>query len=236
MDRRVAVITGGTRGLGKELVRAFHRKGYRIAANYLSSHDEARTLAEEVGDDILIMQADVSSASDLKKMAEEVSHRFGRVDVLVNNAGVTKDSLLARQQEKDWDRLMAVNLTGTFHAVRAFLPLMGKEGHIINISSYSGLKGKEGQAAYSASKAALIGFTKTAAIELAEQGIRINAVLPGYMATEMGAMAAAALERAKGDSLLHSLSDPQEAAEFIAHIAGTRNITGQVFAIESRII
>lgn len=113
---------------------------------------------------------------------------------------------------------------------------MTEGGHIINISSYSGLKGKEGQAAYSASKAALLGLTKTAALELAVNNIRVNAVLPGYMPTGMGLGAGAALDRAKNDSLLKVLSDPKEVAKFIIHLAGMENITGQIFCLDSRII
>jgi 3-oxoacyl-[acyl-carrier protein] reductase len=113
---------------------------------------------------------------------------------------------------------------------------MKKGGHIINISSYSGLKGKKGQTAYSASKAALLGLTKTAAIELAKHRIRVNAILPGYMPTKMGIKAGEALTRAKETSLLNTLSDPKEAARFIVYLAGTENITGQIFCLESRII
>lgn len=236
MERRIAVITGGTRGLGLELARAFHRNGYRIATSYVNSSKDAERLVEEVGDDLLAIRADVSSAEDMKRMADEVSRRFGPVDVLVNNAGITKDSLLIRQSEDDWDRIIGVNLTGAFIAMRAFVPLMREGGQIVSVSSYSGQKGKEGQAAYSASKAGLLGLTRTAAVELAGQGIRVNAILPGYMATEMGMQAGSAMDKAREDSLLHTLSDPQEVAEFILYLSGTKNITGQVFSLDSRII
>ncbi len=131
---------------------------------------------------------------------------------------------------------MAVNIKGAFNLIKSFVPIMNNGGHIINISSYSGLKGKAGQAAYSASKAALLGLTKTAALELGSHGIKVNAVLPGYMATSMGRAAAGALKVAAFDSLLNTLSDPREVARFIAYLTTTDSITGQTFIFDSRIV
>lgn len=169
-------------------------------------------------------------------MAGAVRRQWGGVDVLVNNAGITRDALLIKQKETDWDDIMKTNLGGAFHMIRAFVPLMHRGGHVVNISSYSGLKGKEGQGAYSASKAALLGLTKAAAHELAALDIRVNAVLPGYLPTSMGEKAAAAMERAKEASLLNTLSNPEEVARFIVYLSGTTHITGQVFSLDSRII
>ena len=236
MTNKVTVITGAAGGLGKEIALAFYKNGYGAVINYLESEKSAQELAEMIGDMAISAKADVSRFEDVSKMAEYVCKKWGRVDVLVNNAGVIKDALLIRQSEKDWDRIMDVNLKGTFNCIKAFAPLMKEGGHIINISSYSGLKGKEGQAAYSASKAALLGLTKTAAIELAEFKIKVNAILPGYMPTKMGVNAEEAMKKAKEVSLLGTLSDPKEAARFIVYLAGTENITGQVFCLESRII
>lgn len=236
MTNRVAVVTGGAAGWGREIVRAFFESSYRVVINYHSSGASIPGLIEAMGDRALPLKADVRSSSEAASMAQEVLRRWGRVDVLVNNAGVSRDSLLPRQREEDWDDVLKVNCKGAFNMIKAFVPLMKEGGHIVNISSYSGLKGKEGQAAYSASKAALLGLTKTAALELAERGIRVNAVLPGYMPTAMGSGAMEAMERAREDSLLHSLSDPGEAARFIVHIAGMRTLTGQVFCIDTRIL
>lgn len=233
---KAAVITGGTRGLGIKIAVGFRRSGYKTAVNYLNSHNEAAALSDRFGDAIITHRADVGVASDMAAFAAEVSDKLGRIDVLVNNAGITKDALLIKQGEKDWDRIMDVNLKGIFNAIKAFAPLMKEGGHIINISSYSGLKGKGGQSAYSASKAAIIGLTKTAAIELAEHNIRVNAVLPGYMPTAMGIESETAMNMARQESLLHSLSDPAEVANFILYLTGTANITGQVFCLDSRII
>lgn len=236
ITNKASVITGATGGLGKEIVRVFLKDGFRVAANYIESSKIAEELAEAAGDRVMPIRSDVSRFEDVFKMAEIVHEKWGRVDVLINNAGITKDLLLIKQSEKDWDRIMDVNLKGVFNCIKAFAPLMKDGGHIINISSYSGLKGKEGQAAYSASKAALLGLTKTAAVELAEYKIRVNAILPGYMPTKMGVHAGDAMKKAKEASLLNTLSDPKEVARFIVYLAGTENITGQVFCLESRIV
>lgn len=236
MTNKVAVITGASGGLGKEIALSFSENGYRIVINYLESKKSAQEFAEMMGDMAISVKADVSRFEDVSKMAEFIHEKWGGVNVLVNNAGITKDALLIRQSEDDWDRIMDVNLKGAFNCIKAFAPLIKHGGHIINISSYSGLKGKEGQTAYSASKAALLGLTKTAAAELAEYKIRVNAILPGYMPTKMGVSANEALKKAKETSLLNTLSDPEEVAGFIIYLAGTENITGQIFYFESRII
>jgi 3-oxoacyl-[acyl-carrier protein] reductase len=236
MTNKVAVITGAARGLGKETALAFYEKGYRVVVNYHSSEKEAEELAGIMGDKAFIAKADVSSFKDAHDMARQVLKKWGRADALINNAGMTRDSLLIKQREEEWDRIMAVNLKGAFNCIKAFAPLMKNGGHIINISSYSGLKGKEGQAAYSASKAALIGLTKSAAVELAEYKIKVNALLPGYMKTEMGMGAKEAMKRAEEESLLQTLASPKEAARFMLFLAGSENITGQVFCLDSRIV
>ena len=232
MTNKVAVITGGTRGLGREIAATFHENAYQVAVSYVRS----QKLAVALGDRMIAVRADVCNAEDVSGMCELVYEKWGRVDVLVNNAGVSGDALLIRQAEADWDEIITTNLKGAFNAIRSFAPLMTEGGHIINISSYSGLKGQAGQAAYSASKAGLLGLTKTAALELAGSNIRVNAVLPGYMPTDMGLSAGEALRRAREESLLNKLSDPREVAGFILYLAGTENITGQIFCLDSRIV
>lgn len=240
MANRNVVITGGSGGLGMEMAYAFSEHGYNVVINYLQSSRTAlkvtNAIAKTTGNKAVAVRADVSNFYDVSEMAEFVKKEFGRVDVFVNNAGITKDALLIRQTEEEWDRIIGVNLKGVFNTIKFFVPIMTSGGHIINISSYSGLKGKEGQAAYSASKAALIGLTKTAALELAEYKIKVNTILPGYMPTKMGIAAKTALQKAKNDSILNTLSDPKEIARFIVYLADTENITGQVFCLESRII
>lgn len=232
------MVTGAARGLGREIALTLAGSDYNVAINYLASGSEAKEMAEEMGERAFIVKADVGDIKQVKGMAAAIYKKWGRVDVLINNAGIARDKLLLKTSEEDWDEVLRVNLKGCFNTIRAFSHIMIKSrgGHIINISSYSGLKGKEGQAAYSASKAAILGLTYTAAKELAEYNIRVNALLPGYMRTGMGIAAAKAMEKARAESISGSLSKPEEAAEFVAYILRTDNITGQVFSLDSRII
>lgn len=232
----VAVVTGGTGGLGREIVMAFCENAYSVVINYLESKKTAEQFLGVLPDMVMPIKTNVSKYKDVERMADQVYRRWGKVDVLINNAGITKDSLIIRQSEDEWCSIINTNLKGVFNTIRAFAPLMTCGGHIVNISSYSGLKGKTGQSAYSASKAALLGLTKTTAIELAKHGIRVNAVLPGYMPTKMGIGADEALKKAKDESLLGTLSDTKEVARFIMYLVSTKNITGQIFCLESRIV
>ncbi len=233
---KAAVITGGARGLGREIASALHYGGYRVAINYLNSDGPAQELGARFGDSALFFKTNVGNCCEVLEMASSVRQQWGVVDLLVNNAGITADALCIRQTEAEWDAVMRTNLKGAFNMIRAFAPLMQRGGHIVNISSYSGLKGKAGQSAYSGSKAALLGLTKTAAVELAQYNIRVNAVLPGYMPTGMGTQAAKSLTQAREESLLHALSDPAEVARFISFLIDTETITGQIFCLDSRII
>lgn len=234
----VALITGASRGLGRQLSLTLSAQRYSVAANYVSSDREADNLIKTIGNNSLALKADVGDSKQVRTMADKVRKEFGRLDVIINNAGITKDNLLLKQTELEWDVIINTNLKGCFNVIRAFAPLMAQSGggHIINISSYSGMKGKAGQAAYSASKAALIGLTVSAAQELSGYNIRANAVLPGYMMTEMGIKGQKAADNAKQESALKRLSEPKEAADFILYLVKTENITGQVFCLDSRII
>jgi 3-oxoacyl-[acyl-carrier protein] reductase len=171
-------------------------------------------------------------------MMSRIDISFGRLDVVINNAGIARDNLLIKQTEKEWDAIINTNLTGCFHVMRASVPLLISSGggHILNISSYSGMKGRAGQVAYSASKAALFGLSLAAARELAEFNIRVNAVLPGYMMTEMGSKAFMASEKAKDESILHSLSNPSKVSQSIFSLAEMSYITGQVLNLDSRVV
>lgn len=237
-SKKVVLITGGASGLGRHISQAFLEQGYRIAVNYLNSGEEAQEIIAQAGERAISIKADVGDSSQVNKMIERIEQRFGRLDVLVNNAGITKDSLLIKQTEEQWDKVIRTNLTGCFNLLRAAAPLMIKSGggHIINISSYSGVKGKAGQAAYSASKAGLVGLTISAAHELGPHNIRVNAVVPGYMLTGMGAKAMTAIKQAEEQSVQKALSDPADVAHCIAVIAGMGYITGQVLSLDNRII
>lgn len=236
MSEQVAIVTGGAVGLGKEIVIALSLIGCRICVNYHSSRESAVQLISEFGDKGLAVRADVGKRDEVSSMVDRVFDRWGRLDIVVNNAGVAKDALLVKQSEDDWDEVMAVHVKGALNLVQTCVPRMHYGGHIINISSYSGLKGRKGQAAYSAAKAALLGLTKSAALELAMHDIKVNAVMPGYMLTGMGSAAAGSRELARKESLLHILSDPLEVARFIAYLVTTKSITGQTFVLDSRFI
>jgi 3-oxoacyl-[acyl-carrier protein] reductase len=235
---QVALITGASRGLGKQIALALSGDGYSVSANFLSSSNEAADLIKTTGRDSVALRADVGDCRQVRAMAEEIKREFGRLDVIVNNAGIANDHLLLKQTEPEWDSTIRTNLTGCFNVIRTLSPLMIESGggHIINISSYSGLKGQAGQAAYSASKAALLGLTISAALELSEYNIRVNAVLPGYMMTDMGTAAQKASEKVKEMSILKKLSQPQDVADFILHLVKTKSISGQIFNLDSRII
>ncbi len=233
---KTALVTGGAGGLGKVVVSSLCRNGFRVILNYLSSDSTVEKLTAILTGQVIPAKADVSSYKEVLKMAEIVAKNIDRIDVIINNAGITTDALLIKQTDEEWDSLLNTNLKGAFNTIRAFAPLMRDGGHIINISSYSGIKGREGQSAYSASKSALNGLTKTAAAELAKYNIRVNAVVPGFMPTTLGIQTKGAIETARKESLLNRLSDPKEVADFILYLIQTKNITGQIFCIESRIL
>jgi 3-oxoacyl-[acyl-carrier protein] reductase len=233
---RVALITGASRGLGQRIAVTLARSGYCIAVNYLHSEREADETARRAGGSALPVKADVGDPKETGKMMLLLEERFGRLDVVINNAGIMRDNLLVRQSEGEWDAVLRTNLKGCFNVIRTAAPLMIRSGggHIINISSYSGVRGKAGQAAYSASKAALIGLTYTAARELSAYNIKVNALLPGYMPAGMGMEASAAMEQAKETSIMKTLASPEEAAEFVVTLLNTGHITGQIFSLDSR--
>jgi 3-oxoacyl-[acyl-carrier protein] reductase len=234
---KAALVTGGSRGLGREIALALGRGGYSVCVNYLSDKSGAEETAGAAGGGSFAIRADVSDSIQVEGVLKSITERYGGLDLLVNNAGITSDALLVKQKVQDWERVVDTNLKGCFNTIRLLAPLMaGKgDGHIINVSSRSGLRGRAGQAAYSASKAALLGLTYSAARELGRDNVRVNAVLPGYMPTDIGARAQGAMQRAGEESLLGVLSSPAEVASFVLWLASTNNVTGQVFCLDSRI-
>jgi 3-oxoacyl-[acyl-carrier protein] reductase len=234
---RVAVVTGAARGLGREVAIILGRTGYNVAINYHRSPDEAAKVVAGMGVGSMAVKADVSSFREMEEMAGRVCEKWGTIDVLINNAGIARDRLMIKHGEDDWDEVLRVNLKGCFNAVKAVLPSMiqAGRGHIVNVSSRSGLRGKAGQAAYSASKASVIGLTYSLAKELGAYNIKVNCVLPGYMRTGMGMCAEEAMKRAREESVIGCLSDPGEVAGFIAYLVTTETVTGQVFSLDSRL-
>ncbi len=187
---KVALITGATRGIGKQVAITLSENGYNIALNYRTENDDLEKLKKEIQKnnvEVLAVQGDVSNFQDCEKIVKHIIEKFGRIDVLVNNAGITKDMLLARMKEEDFKNVIDVNLVGTFNVTKNVISYMMKarSGRIINLSSVVGISGNAGQSNYSASKAGIIGFTKSLAKEVASRNILVNAIAPGFIQTNM---------------------------------------------------
>lgn len=241
-DRRVIIVTGASRGLGRALALQFGRTGDRVVVNYRERDEEARSVAQEIdesGGEAMAFRADVRLGDRVEAMIKSTVDRWGAIDVLVNNAGIARDGLAVRLSEDDWDVVMDSNLKGPFLCIRAVSKVMmnQRSGHIISISSISGVQGRAGQANYAASKSGLIGLTKAAAKELGRFNIRVNAVLPGFVPTDMGK--ALSDERAAvivNACALGRTSESSEISAFIHHLSLMQNVSGQVFNLDSRIL
>ena len=241
--RRVALVTGSSRGIGAAIARAFAAEGCNVAINHASasSAEAAQALAEEVareyGVQAWVMPADVSDFEEAAQLISRVKEECGRLDVCVNNAGITRDGLLARMKEADFDRVIEVNLKGAFNCMRHAAPVMMKQrfGSIVNVSSVVGLQGNAGQVNYAASKAGIVGMTKIAAKELAGRNIRVNAVAPGFIQTDMtAALSERVVEGARGRIALGTFGQPEDVAAAVAFLAGpqAKYITGQVLSVD----
>lgn len=185
-----ALVTGASRGIGRSIALQLAEEGYNVAVNYAGSKEKAEAVVEEIkakGVDSFAIQANVADADEVKAMIKEVVSQFGSLDVLVNNAGITRDNLLMRMKEQEWDDVIDTNLKGVFNCIQKATPQMLRQrsGAIINLSSVVGAVGNLGQANYVATKAGVIGLTKSAARELASRGITVNAVAPGFIVSDM---------------------------------------------------
>ncbi|MCI6741016.1 MAG: 3-oxoacyl-[acyl-carrier-protein] reductase [Bacteroidales bacterium] len=237
---RCALVTGGSRGIGRAVCLELARAGFAIAVNYAGNQQAAQETAEAcraLGVKAEIFAADVSRPEECARLFEEALAAFGRVDVLVNNAGVTRDSLILRLSEEDFDKVLDTNLKGAFFCCKAAARPMMKQrfGRIINLTSVVGLRGNPGQTNYSASKAGLIGLTKSLAKELASRGITANAVAPGFIDTDMTrAMPEAAKAAMNGTIPLGRPGQPEEVARAVAFFASEESgyITGQVLCVD----
>ena len=187
LEGRVCIVTGGTRGIGRAIVEKFHKEGAKVAFTYKTSEELAIVLAQKLGNNCFYSKVDSSDASSIKEFVSRVVEKFGRIDVLVNNAGITSDNLLIKMKFDEWMHVINTNLTGPFLFCREVLPVMvrNRGGAIINITSVAGVYGNPGQANYSASKAGLIALTKTIAKEYGRRNIRANCIAPGFIQTEM---------------------------------------------------
>jgi len=240
LDGRVAIVTGASRGIGRAIALGLAGRGADVVINYVTRPETAAEVAEAVraaGRRALVHQADVSDPAAAASLVEAAVQSFGRLDILVNNAGITRDNLLLRMKDEDWERVLAVNLTGAFNMVKAGLRyfLKARFGRIINITSVIGLRGNAGQANYAAAKAGLIGFTKSLAKELGSRNITVNAVAPGFIVTDMTEnLGSEVRERMLREIPLGRFGSPEDVASLVAFLASEEAgyITGQVIAVD----
>lgn len=240
LQGKTAIITGGSRGIGKGIVEIFAQHGANVAFTYSSSAEAAETLAKEVselGVKAKAYQSNAASYDESQKLAEEVLKEFGSIDILVNNAGITKDNLLMRMSEEDFDKVIEVNLKSVFNMTKAVQRTMLKQrkGSIINMSSVVGVKGNAGQANYAASKAGIIGFSKSVALELGSRDIRCNAIAPGFIETEMTDKLGEDMVKAWRDAIpLKRGGTPEDIANVCVFLASDLSayVTGQVLNVD----
>jgi 3-oxoacyl-[acyl-carrier protein] reductase len=239
-DGRVAVVTGGTRGIGRTIAMRLAAEGANVAVSYRSNDEAAEETAASVraeGVKCEVFKGDVASPADVQALFKGVSDVFGRVDILVNNAGITRDNLMMRMKEDEFDEVLRTNLGGTYLCTRAALRPMirARWGRIVNVSSVVGLVGNAGQANYAASKAGIIGFTKSVAREVAQRGITANTVAPGYVETELtGRLPEEVKDQIRNQVPMGRFGEAVEVAEVVAFLAGegASYVTGQTIAVD----
>jgi len=242
LSEQVAIVTGASRGIGRATVLALAATGVKVVVNYAQSSAAADSVVQEIQQDggtAIAVKADVSKSEEVENLIQQTQEQWGRVDILVNNAGITRDNLLLRMKLEDWQAVIDLNLTGVFLTTKVVSKLMLKQksGRIINITSVAGLMGNPGQANYSAAKAGVIGFTKTVAKEFASRGVTVNAVAPGFIATDM-------THDLKADEILKFIplaryGQPEEVAGMIRFLAidpAAAYITGQVFNVDGGMV
>ena len=237
---KVAFITGGTKGIGKQIAKTLSQNKFDIVINYRTENEELKNLKKEIENfnvKCLLVKGDVSNFEDCKKMVEIIIKEFGQINVLLNNAGITKDMLLARMKKEDFEDVINVNLVGTFNITKNVVPYMMKkrEGRIINISSVVGISGNAGQSNYSASKAGIIGFTKSLAKELASRNILVNAVAPGFIETQMtDVLKEEVKEKIVNNIPLKRIGTTQDVADVVEFLTSSKSsyITGQIINVD----
>ncbi|MDY4671389.1 MAG: 3-oxoacyl-[acyl-carrier-protein] reductase [Oliverpabstia sp.] len=240
MDKKVALITGASRGIGKETACTLAREGIFVVINYNGSRQKALDVLESIkknGGEGAVYQCNVADYSQTEEMIQNLIKEYGHIDILVNNAGITRDNLIMKMSEEDFDKVIEINLKGCFNTIRHLSRQMLRQrsGKIINVASVSGVLGNAGQANYAASKAGIIGLTKTMARELASRGICVNAVAPGFIKTEMTEVLPESIrENVTGQIPLKRFGETKDIAEMIAFLASDKAdyITGQVIHVD----
>ncbi|UCE23749.1 MAG: 3-oxoacyl-[acyl-carrier-protein] reductase [Candidatus Zixiibacteriota bacterium] len=235
-EGKTVLVTGSGRGIGRAIAEKFAAMKARVVISDLEQ-EQVEKVAGEIGGETVGIKADVTSLGDVENLFEQARQRFGQVDIVVNNAGICRDTLMIRMDEKDWDMVLDINLKGSFLVTKTAAKIMMKQryGRIINISSIVGIDGNAGQANYSASKAGLLGLTKSAAKELAARGITVNAVAPGFIATDMTASLPEQAKNAFLDRVLIKRPGvPEDIASAVLFLASDEAsyITGQVLAVD----
>lgn len=238
--KQTAIVTGGSRGIGRAVAVRLAKDGMNLVINYRGNSaaaEETERLCRELGAEVLLVQGDVSRAEDCEKLAAQAKEAFGRVDVLVNNAGITRDGLLARMTEEDFRAVLDVNLVGPWNMMKAVNRIMMKQryGRIVNLSSVTGLMGNKGQTNYAAAKAGILGMTKSYAREVASRGITVNAVAPGFIDTDMTeAMSEGAKDKIVTGIPMGRTGKPEDVAEAVAFLASEQAgyITGEVLRVD----
>ncbi|MFH5973841.1 3-oxoacyl-[acyl-carrier-protein] reductase [Clostridium perfringens] len=241
---KVAIVTGGTRGIGRAIALKLADNGANIVINYRNSDKEAeelKAILEEKGVKVLTVKCDISNFEDSKNLMDKCKEVFGKIDILVNNAGITKDTLIMRMKEEDFDNVIDVNLKGTFNCAKHASAIMLKQrfGKIINMTSVVGIVGNAGQVNYAASKAGVIGLTKSLSKELGSRGITVNAVAPGFINTDMTAsLSEKVKEEASKNIPLKRLGDPEDVANLVGFLASDASnyITGQVINVDGGMV
>jgi 3-oxoacyl-[acyl-carrier protein] reductase len=243
-SNKVAIVTGGSRGIGRAIAKKLATFNSHVVINYTSSETEALKVKEEIeslGVECMAIKCDVSKSEDVNNMINEVMNKFGKIDILINNAGITKDGLLMKMKEEDFDKVIDVNLKGVFNCTKAVTKPMMKQrnGKIVNMSSVVGVMGNPGQANYCASKAGVIGFTKATAKELASRNININAVAPGFIETDMTDV----LKDDVKESMLSVIpmkkfGTPEDIANLVMFLCSDMStyITGQVIHVDGGMV
>ncbi|TDX52096.1 3-oxoacyl-[acyl-carrier-protein] reductase [Orenia marismortui] len=246
LEGKVALVTGSSRGIGKAIALKLAQEGAKIVINYpfegeAENAEKVVKEIESIGSKAIAIEADVTDMKQVKAMVKETKAEFNSIDILVNNAGITRDTLLMRMKESDWDSVLTVNLKGAFNATKAVTRTMMKQrsGRIINISSVVGLMGNPGQANYSASKAGLIGFTKSVAKELATRGITVNAIAPGFIETAMtDELADKVVDEMIAAIPMKAFGQPEDIANTAIFLASdeARYITGEVIRVDGGMV
>ncbi len=244
LDGKTALVTGASRGIGRAVALRLAEEGARVAINYagnVKAAEEVKAAIEAAGGTAMLCRADIADSAAVEAMVDSVVKAFGAIDILVNNAGITRDTLLMRMKDEDFERVLDTNLKGVFYCTKAVSKLMMKKraGRIVNMSSVVGLVGNAGQTNYAAAKAGVIGFSKSAAKELASRGITVNVVAPGFIGTDMTAgLSEAVKEKALADIPLGKMGEPKDVANAVLFLASDQAsyITGQVVNVDGGMV